>query len=55
MSNYSKLIGSVVGGVLGLAVAKWGLPAEWASPEMAAAITLILGSVATFAFPANKA
>jgi hypothetical protein len=54
MGNYSKLIGSLVGGVIGIAVSRWGLPAEWATPEIQGAVTVILGAAATFIFPANK-
>lgn len=55
MGNYSKFIGSLVGGVLGLIGSKFALPAEWQSPEMVSAITLVLGSIFTFIFPPNKA
>jgi hypothetical protein len=54
MGNYSKLIGSIVGGVVGIA-ATFGLPAEWATPEIQGAIVVILSAIATFIFPANKA
>lgn len=54
MGNYSKLFGSLVGGVLGLAVSLFGLPAEWATPEIQGAITVLLGAAATFLFPANR-
>lgn len=52
-STHSKLIGSIVGGLIGLGVSKFGLPAEWASPEMVSAVTLIFSAVATYAFPKN--
>lgn len=54
MSNYSKLIGAIVGGVIGFLGSKYALPADLTSPDMQAAITLILSAVATWAFPANK-
>jgi phosphate/sulfate permease len=54
MGNYSKLIGSLVGGLVGFGVAKGLLPADWNTPEMTSALTLILSAVFTFAFPANK-
>lgn len=54
MGNYSKLIGSLVGGVLGFAVSRWGLPTDFATPDVQGALTVLLGAVATFIFPANK-
>jgi hypothetical protein len=54
MGNYSKLIGAIVGGVIGFLGSKYALPAEFSSPDMQAAITLILSAVATWAFPANN-
>lgn len=53
MGNYSKLFGSLIGGVVGLAVTRFGLPAETA-PEITGAITVLLSAAATWAFPANK-
>jgi hypothetical protein len=55
MGNYSKLIGSVVGGVVGWLGSKYALPASLTSPEIQAAATLILSAVATYLFPANTA
>ncbi|WP_315920470.1 hypothetical protein [Mesorhizobium sp. SP-1A] len=54
MGNYSKLIGSIVGGVAGLLVARGLLPEEWATTEIQGAIVVLLSAVATYAFPANK-
>lgn len=61
MGNYSKLLGSIVGGVLGIAVVKGALPAELASPDNVNLIIGGIGSVvtigaalATYLFPANK-
>lgn len=54
MGNYSKLIGSIVGGVLGLLGAKFALPADWSSPEMVSSITMLLSAFFTWAFPANS-
>lgn len=51
--NFSKLIGSLVGGVIGVGVSKFGLPAEVATPEIQGAITVLLSALATFLFPAN--
>jgi len=53
MGNYSKLIAAVVGGALSWAAVKWGLPAEWATGEFAAAITTVVSSVLVWRFPAN--
>lgn len=55
LGNYSKMIGSVVGGVLGLLVSIFGLPAEFASPEVQGLVTVIMSAVFTYAFPANQA
>lgn len=54
MGNYSKLVGSVVGSLLGIAVSSWGLPAELATPEIQVAIVALITGVVTWAFPANK-
>ena len=54
MGNYSKLIGSIVGGIAGILAARGFLPAEWATPEIQGAIVVLLSAVATYAFPANK-
>jgi hypothetical protein len=53
MGNYSKLFGSVIGGLLGLGVSKFGLPAEMASPEVVGGLTTLAAAVVTWAFPAN--
>lgn len=53
MSNYSKLIAAVVGAISGFLVTKFGLPAEWAGPEMQAAITTVLAGVMTYIAPPN--
>jgi hypothetical protein len=55
LGNYSKLVGSVVGGVFGLLVANFGLPAEWATPEIQGAVTVIMSAAFTYLFPANNA
>ena len=55
MGNYSKLIGSIVGGIIGWLGSKYALPANLTSPEIQAAATLILSAVATYLFPANSA
>ncbi|WP_420415935.1 hypothetical protein [Marinovum algicola] len=56
MKNYSKLFGSIIGGLIGLGVSKGVIPAEAQDPEVVAALTtLVCAAVATWAFPANKA
>jgi hypothetical protein len=55
MGNYSKLVGSIVGGVIGWLGSKYALPPSLTSPEIQAAATLILSAVATYLFPANTA
>jgi len=54
MGNFSKLIGSLVGGGLGMLVSFGILPAEYATPEIQAAIVTLLSAAFTFLFPANK-
>lgn len=61
MGNISKLIGSIVGGVLGTLAALAIIPAEMASPENVSIIvggigTLVTvgGAVFTYFFPANR-
>lgn len=51
--NYSKFIGSLVGATFGYAVAKLGLPADFATPEIQMGATGIFASIATWLFPAN--
>jgi len=53
MGAYSKFIGSLVGGLIGLLGSTFALPAEWQSPEMVSAITMVLSGIMTFFFPAN--
>lgn len=54
MANYSKLFGSILGSVLGIGVSKGVLPAEWATPDVQAAIMVLLSAAAVYFFPANK-
>ncbi len=54
MGNYSKLIGSIVGGLIGLGVSKGLLPAEANTPEIIGAVTTLFAAVSTYLFPANK-
>lgn len=54
MGNYSKLIGSLVGGVVGILVAKNILPPEFNTPEIVASLTVICSAIATYIFPANQ-
>jgi hypothetical protein len=53
MGNYSKLIGSIVGGAIGWIGSKYALPPSLTSPEIQTAATLILSAVATYLFPTN--
>jgi high-affinity Fe2+/Pb2+ permease len=53
MGNYSKVIGSVVGAVLGFAVSKFGFPADFATPEVVAGVTALFSAIATYFFPQN--
>lgn len=54
MGNYSKLFGSIIGGVVGLLVSKGLLPVEMQDPEIVAALTTIFAAIATWRFPANR-
>lgn len=54
MGNYSKLIGAIIGGIVGLGVSKGFLPADLASPENVAALTTVTAAFFTYVFPANK-
>lgn len=53
LGNYSKAIGAIVGAVTGWAVSQFGLPAEWASPEINLAVTTIITTLVVYIFPAN--
>ena len=54
MGNYSKLIGTIVGGGLGILVNTGILPADMATTEIQSAIVTLLAAVGTFIFPANN-
>ena len=54
-ANHSKLIGSLVGAGFGYAVARLGLPVEFATPEIQMGVTGLFSAAATWLFPANKA
>ena len=53
MGNFSKLIGAVVGSLIGLAAAL-GIDAEFMTPEIQTTLVSVLAVAATFFFPANK-
>lgn len=52
LSNASKAIGATVGAAFGYLVSL-GLPGELATPEMQAAVTVIVSGVVAWLFPAN--
>jgi hypothetical protein len=56
MSNYSKLIAVIVGTLVAWAVTRFGLPAEWASPEseVIVGLTGVINALLVWRFPANK-
>ena len=54
MGNYSKLIGSIVGAIIGFGAAKGFLPAGFDTPDMVAGATAFVSAIFTWAFPANK-
>lgn len=55
MSNYSKFFGAIIGGLLGIGVSKFGLPADMASPEVVGGLTTLVSALATWLAPANTA
>jgi len=56
MSNYSKLIATIVATLMALLVQQFALPPEWATPEgaMVVGIAGIINSLLVYFFPANK-
>ena len=52
MKKYSKLIGSVIGALLGIAAA-FGLEVEAFTPEVQASLIVVMTAIATFIAPAN--
>lgn len=54
MMKYSKLIGSVVGALVGIAAA-FGLNVEAFTPEVQASLIVVLTAIGTFIAPANAA
>ena len=55
MGNYSKLIGTLVGGGISWGISKGLLPVEWADPTTVSAITTLITAICVYFFPANKA
>lgn len=56
MSNYSKFIAAIIGGILGALVTRFGLPAELASDAIVQTITTtIISAAAVYIAPANSA
>lgn len=55
MSAYSKFFGAIIGGILGVLVSKFGLPAELSSPEVVGGLTTLASAVVTWLAPANAA
>jgi len=53
LSNYNKLIGTLVGGTIGMGVSYWGLPADWNTPEMIGFITMVISAIGTYLAPPN--
>ena len=52
MGNYSKLIGAIVGPLLGIG-ATLGLPAAFTGPTIETALIALISAVVVWAFPAN--
>ena len=55
MRLYSKLFGSIIGGVVGLGVSVGIVPETFSTPEIIGAITVLFAAVATWLAPANRA
>lgn len=55
MGKYSKLIGTLIGGVIGIGITLGFLPEEFAEKqsEIIAAVTLLTGLIGTFFAPKN--
>ena len=53
--EYSKIWGSLIGGVIGIGISKFGLPAEFGSPEIVGALTALVSAIGTWLAPPNKA
>lgn len=51
--EYSKLWGSLIGGAIGVAISKFGLPAEFGSPEVVGGLTMLVSAFCTWLAPAN--
>lgn len=55
MTNYSKLFGSIIGGVVGLLVTTGTVSQDWANPELMGSLSTILGAAfGTYVAPANR-
>jgi hypothetical protein len=53
-AEYSKLIAVIVGFALSYGVAKFALPAEWATGEFNTWLTGIITAILVWRFPANQ-
>ena len=53
MGKYSKLIGMVVGSVLGILVALGLMPEDLNTPELQAAVVTVAGAIGTYFAPKN--
>ena len=54
MGNWSKLIGTLVGGLLGLAVNFGLIPDGAITADVQSALVVLLAALGTAIFPANK-
>ena len=52
MGRYSKLIGSVIGALVGIAAA-FGINVEAFTPEIQASLIVVLTAIGTYISPAN--
>ena len=54
MGNYSKAIAAILGGLVTMAGA-FGIPVEWATPEVVTAVGTVITTVLVYIFPPNRA
>jgi len=53
MATYSKFFGALIGGILSFLTLKFGLPADWATGDFAAALTTVVSAIFVWGFPKN--
>ena len=53
LTDYHKMIGTLVGAAIGAAVSLGVLPQEWATPEVQIAIVTLISVIGTYLAPKN--